>query len=108
MSTQTIWITFILMGILTYGLRLSFILVAGRFDLPVLIRRALNYAPPAVLLALIGPAILVRGGELALWASNERIWAGLVAALVAWSTRNILATILTGMATMWILQALIS
>ena len=107
MSQQTLWITFILMGLLTYGLRLSFILVAGRFDLPVIVRRVLNYAPSAVLLALIAPAILVRSGELALSVGNERIWAGLVAAVVAWWTGNILATILTGMITFWLLQAIL-
>jgi branched-subunit amino acid transport protein len=36
---------------------------------------------------------------------NFRLLAGLGGALVAWKTRNVLLTILVGMALLWILEA---
>jgi len=104
--TQTeMWLTIVLMGVISYGLRVSFIALSGRFDLPILVRRGLAYAPAAVLFALILPAVLVRNQALALSLANERIVASLLAAVVAWWTRNIVATIVVGMVTMWLLQS---
>ena len=37
---------------------------------------------------------------------NERLLAGLVAALIAWRTRSVPLTLAGGMATLWILQTL--
>ena len=37
---------------------------------------------------------------------NPRLLAGIIAALVAWRTRNTMLTILAGMAALWIVQAL--
>ena len=104
MSQQMMWLTIILMGVLTYGLRISFIVLAGRVDLPVTIRRILNYAPSAVLFALIIPSILVRQQAIAIHLGNERIWAALIAAAIAWKTHNIFATITIGMVALWLLQ----
>ncbi len=104
MSQQAFWVMLVCMGIITYLLRFSFIALAGRFDLPVMVRRALQYAPAAVLFALILPAIFVVERSLAFHIDNERIWAGLVAAVVAWWSKNILATIVVGMLTLWLLQ----
>ena len=107
MSQSEMWLTIFLMGVISYGVRLSFIALSGRFDLPLIVRRGLNYAPSAVLFALILPAILVRNQSLAIAISNERIWAALVAAVVAWWTRNTMITIVVGMVTMWLLRAIL-
>ncbi len=93
-----IWITIILAGILTFLTRFSFIFLLGRWQLPDWLGRALRFVPPAVLSAIIFPEVLYRGGELNLAFDNLRLWAALLAALVAWRTRSILLTILAGMA----------
>lgn len=93
-------------GVLTYLTRLSFIALLGRFELPPLAARALRFVPPAVLSAIIFPEMMVRGGELQLGWRNARFLAGLVAALVAWRTRNVFLTIAVGMAALWALQAI--
>lgn len=104
MDQTNILIVIILTAVATFALRVSFILAAGRYDLPPLVRRILNYAPPAVLFALITPAIIIRNGTADLSFGNARIWAGLVAILCAWLTRNLFLTILLGMATLWTLN----
>ncbi len=93
-------------GLVTFATRLSFIALLGRVEPPPLLTRALRFVPPAVLSAIILPELVIRDGALQLGAENHRLLAGVVAALVAWLTRNVLATIASGMAALWLLGAL--
>ncbi len=94
-------------GLVTFGIRLSFIALLGKVELPHLLTRALRFVPPAVLSAIIFPEMLVRDGAVALHPGNARLLAGVVAALVAWRTRNVVLTIAVGMAALWMAQAFI-
>jgi len=49
------WLIILLSGALTYGIRVSFIALHGRWQPPALFTRALRYVPPAVLSAIILP-----------------------------------------------------
>jgi len=106
-SPAQLWLTILLAGIITYAIRLSFILVFGRWQMPAWLQRALRYVPPAVLSAIILPELLVSDGQLALSFGNARLLAGLIAILVAWRTKNALMTILAGMGALWLFQWLI-
>ena len=66
----------------------------------------LAYVPPAVLSAIIFPELFMPGGTLNITFGNLRLISGIVAALVAWRTRNALLTIVVGMVTLFVLQAL--
>lgn len=101
-----IWLTIIGMGLVTYATRVSLILLLGRVEVPPLVRRALRFVAPAVFSALIVPAVLRPGGALDLSVGNVRLLAAVIAALVAWRTKNTLLTILLGMAALWMLQGL--
>ncbi|UCG25379.1 MAG: AzlD domain-containing protein, partial [Chloroflexota bacterium] len=90
-------------GLGTYGTRLSFILLFGRRETPGGLRRALRFVPPAVLTAIIFPELLLPEGTLDLSLGNERLLAGLFAALIAWRTKNVLLTIIAGMALLLLL-----
>ena len=96
-----------LAGLITFATRLSFIALLGRVETPPLLTRALRFVPPAVLSAIIFPELLVRAGALHLGLGNARLIAGVIAAAVAWRTRNVLLTIVAGMGALWILQALL-
>ncbi len=108
MTPFELWITVIGMGLVTFLTRLSFIITSGKFEMPPLFRRALRYVPPAVLSAIILPELLRPGGAPldASW-HNARWLAGLIAALVAWRTRNALITIVVGMLALWGLQVIL-
>ncbi|HEX7974638.1 MAG TPA: AzlD domain-containing protein [Anaerolineales bacterium] len=99
-----VWLIFIAAGLITYLIRLSFIYLFGRMKMPPLLERALRYVPPAVLTAIILPELVLHSGRLDLSLTNVRLLAGLLAALVAWRTKNILLTLAAGMAALWILQ----
>lgn len=93
------------MGVVTYAIRLSLILLLGRFTVPPLIQQALRFVPPAVLSALIFPELLLPGGTMVFSFGNPRLLAGVLAGVVAWKSKNVLLAIAVGMAAMWVLQA---
>ena len=94
------------MGCVTFLLRLSFISVAGKTNMPQWLQRCLQFVPIAVLMAIIVPDLIYQQHSYQLLNNNERLIAGLVAALVAWKTNNVLLTIGTGMGLLWLLQSL--
>ncbi len=95
------------MGVVTYAIRLSLILLLGRLKVPSLVQRALRFVPPAVLSALIFPELLLPGGTLMFSLANVRLLAGLVAGFVAWRSKNVLLAIAVGMVALWVLQAVL-
>lgn len=101
------WLILIAAGALTFGMRLSFILLLGRLEIPRNLKRALHYVPPAVLSAIIFPELLMPGGTLNISPGNARLIAGALAVVVAWRTKNAVLTIASGMAALWVLQAVI-
>lgn len=107
MTDAQLWLTLVGMGLITYGIRLSMILLMERVTFPGALQRALRLVPPAVLSALIFPELLRPEGALDISFSNARLLAGVISAGVAWRTKNALLTIAVGMAALWILQAII-
>jgi len=99
-----IWLVFLLGGLLTFGMRYSFIYLLGRFEVPETMRRALRFVPPAVLTALVVPELFVRSGQIDVSLTNFRLLAGVAAVLVAWKTKNTLLTILAGMIVLLMLE----
>lgn len=106
MSDALVWLVIVGSGIVTFLMRASFILFADPHRFPHGFRVALTFVPPAVLAAIVLPGLASPGGTLDLSPANPRWIAGLVAIGVALRIRNPLASILAGMATLWLLQAL--
>jgi branched-subunit amino acid transport protein len=104
-SVATIWI---LMGVVALGtwlLRLSFIGALGRAAaIPDVVSRILRLIPPAVLAALVAPSLTHAAGSFDL--GSARFAAGMIAGVVAWKTKHVLATIGAGMGVLWLLQTL--
>ena len=100
------WLIILAMGLVTYAIRLSLIGVIQQLTLPPIVMRGLRYVPPAVLSAIILPEVLQPAGRIDVSLANPRLLAGIVAGLVAWRTRNIVATVVAGLAVVWIIQAL--
>jgi len=100
-----IWTAIVLAGVGTYAMRASFLVFAHRLaDVPPTVQRLLRQIPPAALAAIVVPALLRPEGQIDLL--HPRFAAGLVAAAVAWRTRNIALTLVVGMAALMILDAL--
>ena len=107
-STLEWWLIIIAVGILNYLSRVSFIALFARVDMPPPIARALRFVPAAMLTAIVVPAIVFAApATLSFSYTNPKLVAALIAAGVAWRTRNVTATMLGGMAALWATQWLL-
>jgi branched-subunit amino acid transport protein len=106
MSAPTLWLTIAGVAAVTFALRISFIVLLGRVEVPPFLERALRYVPAAVLTAVVIPLLFYANGALDISLGNERLLAGLAAALICWRTRSVPLTLIGGMATLWTLQAI--
>lgn len=106
MSVATLGLLLVAVGALTFLFRYAMIgLVAGR-GLPRWVHALCRHIAPASFAALTASALFVAGGEVVFAFDTPRPWAALVAVLVAWRTRNVLATIGAGMAALYLLKLL--
>jgi len=101
---MNIWLIFLLGGLLTFGMRFSFIYLLGKYEVPETMRRALRFVPPSVLTAIVVPDLVIRSGQLDISLTNFRLLAGGAAILVAWKTKNTLLTIAAGMVALLLLE----
>ena len=91
-----VWPVILISGAGTYAMRASFLAAAHRLaEVPPVLARVLRQIPPAALAAIVLPALIRPDGEVDLF--QPRLLAGLVAALVAWRTRNVGLTLVVGM-----------
>ena len=99
------WTAIVLSGAGTYAMRASFLAFAHRLAIvPPALARILRQIPPAALAAIVVPALLRPEGHLDLL--QPTLLAGLVAAGVAWKTRNVGITVVVGIALLAALQQL--
>jgi branched-subunit amino acid transport protein len=90
------------MALATYATRAPGIFLFSRPLSPV-VERCLRHIPAAVFAALAAPPLLAPAGSFAL---GLEALAALPAAAVAWRTRQVFPTILTGLVAFWLLRAL--
>lgn len=89
------------MVLVTFSTRYPVLSVLSKVSLPDPVFRALRYVPPAVLTAIIMPTVLLPEGELYLDYTNAPLVASLIAAVIAWRSKNLLLTIVLGMLALW-------
>jgi len=82
--------------------------IAAVVRLPAVAQRGLDLIPPAVLSALVFSDLFRTGIVLTIsLQSYSRLLAALIAVLVAWRTRNVVLTIVVGLAMLLVLQTII-
>ena len=100
-----VWTVIAVGGAGTYAMRASFFAVAHRLaEVPPWLARLLRQIPPAAMAAIVVPALVRPAGHLDLL--QPRLLAGIVAAAVAWRTRNVGLTLVVGMGILVALEAL--
>lgn len=104
-GSVSIWTAIVAVGVATFCIRLSFIYLFGRIDtVPPRVTQALRYVPAAVLAALVVPAIVSIEPSVTETLTADRLLAGGAAAIVAWYTEDVTATILVGLVALWLLR----
>jgi branched-subunit amino acid transport protein len=90
------------MALVTFAARYPVLALFSRISLPPALLSTLKFIPPAVLTAIIIPALLAPTDDrINLSLSNDYLVAGAITAVVAWRTHNLLLTLAIGMASFW-------
>ena len=97
------WILVFISGLITYFLRYSMISLIKKDMLSEKTRTLLGYVPSAVFPALIFPAVLLENSGSFVSYNDPKIIAILIAMLVGFFSRKIVATILSGLISYWII-----
>jgi branched-subunit amino acid transport protein len=89
------------MALVTFACRYPMLALVSRVTLPAGVVDALKFIPPAVLTAIIMPAVMAPTGRLALELGNPYLVAALASCWVAWRTKHLLMTIVVGITVWW-------
>ena len=97
------WLSIIVAGIITYFTRMTMIALVSRDMLGDRIKAVLAYVPSAVFPAIIFPAIFINDYGNFIEMNDPKIFAAIVAIVVGYFSRNVIATILSGLISYWII-----
>jgi branched-subunit amino acid transport protein len=92
------------MAIVTFAIRYPVLALSGRFQLSERFLQILRYVPPVVLTAIVVPTVLMPENQLLLSYTNARLVGAIAALLVGLWRKNLLLTIVVGMAVFLIWQ----
>ena len=98
MSAVEVWVTVVLMTVITVATRTVMLVFGDRIPLPERVQHALRFAPACALTALIAPELLTEQGAWAISLANAKLVGGAIAIAVMLATRSMLATMGVGMA----------
>lgn len=94
-------VAILIVGIGTYASRAVFIVALADRAIPPRVLQALEYVGPAVLSALVVALMIDGDGQVDI--GVPELAAFVVGAFVAWKARNLIYTLLAGMAAFWLL-----
>mgnify|MGYP001399336287 FL=1 len=97
------WLSIIIAGILTYFMRMTMIALISRDMLGDRIKAVLEYVPSAVFPAIIFPAVFINDYGVFVDINDPKIFGAIVAVIVGYFSKNIIATILAGLVSYWLL-----
>ena len=97
------WALIIYCGIITYLTRFSMVAILKKEMFNNRIREILSYVPSAIFPAIIFPAIFLDDLGVFQFEDNPKILAAAIAMIIGILSRNIIATIISGLASYWFL-----
>ena len=95
------WTLIIYCGLITFLTRFSMIALLKKEMFNDGIREVLSYVPSAIFPAIIFPAVFLDNSGMIQFEDNPKILAAIIATGVGIFSRNILATIFSGLASYW-------
>ena len=97
------WALIIYCGIITYLTRFLMIAILKKEMFNNRVREVLSYVPSAIFPAIIFPAIFLDELGVFQFEDNPKILAAAIAMIIGILSRNIIATIFSGLASYWFL-----
>tara|TARA_B100001029_G_C14762499_1_gene286699 strand:- start:263 stop:574 length:312 start_codon:yes stop_codon:yes gene_type:complete len=101
------WLSVIAAGILTYLTRTTMVTLVNKNILSSKIKQILGYVPAAVFPAIIFPGIFLNDTGFFISLDDPKIIAATLAIIIGYFTKNVIATILSGLISYWIIIFLI-
>ena len=97
------WLSIIIAGIITYFTRMTMVALVSQDMLGDRIKVVLSYVPSAVFPAIIFPGVFIDDYGAFIEMNDPKIFGALVAIIVGYFSRNVIATILSGLFSYWII-----
>ena len=97
------WSSIIIAGIITYCTRMTMVALVDRDLLGERIKAVLAYVPSAVFPAIIFPGIFINDYGTFIEINDPKIFGAIIAIVVGYFSRNVIATILSGLFSYWII-----
>ena len=97
------WFLIIYCGFITFLTRFSMIAILKKEMFNNRVREVLSYVPSAIFPAIIFPAIFLDDLGVFQFEDNPKILAAAIAMIIGILSRNIIATIISGLASYWFL-----
>ena len=95
------WASILLSGIVTYFSRMAMIALIDRDMLGSKVKEVLNYVPAAVFPAIIFPGVFFNDFGSLVEITDPKIYGAIVALVVGFFSRNVIATIISGLLSYW-------
>ena len=97
------WLSIIIAGIVTYFARMTMVALVSRDMMGDKIKAVLAYVPSAVFPAIIFPGVFINDYGTLIEINDPKIFGALVAIIVGYFSRNVIATILSGLFSYWVI-----
>ena len=97
------WTSIFIAGLITYFTRMSMVTLIDKDIFNENFRKILNYVPSAVFPSIIFPGVLLDDYGSLITITDPKIYGALIAIIVGYFSRNVILTIISGLASYWFL-----
>lgn len=105
MTFKYIWISILLMALVTYIPRMLPLVLLSKYKLPEWFKNWLTFIPTAIFGALIFPDVFLNKGSLDLSFNNLNFWSTIFIVPIALKTKSLALTIVSGATIFWIFSS---
>ena len=97
------WTSIFIAGLITYFTRMSMVTLIDKDIFNENFRKILNYVPSVVFPSIIFPGVLLDDYGSLVTISDPKIYGALTAIIIGYFSRNVILTIISGLASYWFL-----
>ena len=97
------WTSIFIAGLITYFTRMGMVTLIDKKIFNENFRKILSYVPSVVFPSIIFPGVLLDNFGTFLTFADPKIYAAITAIIVGYLSRNVIATISSGLASYWLL-----
>lgn len=97
------WLSVIIAGLITYFTRMGMITLIDKDFFTENFKKILNYVPSVVFPSIIFPGVLLDDYGLFVSINDPKIFGAIIAIFVGFFSRNVLATIIFGLTSYWLI-----